>query len=255
MIPPDRIATVPVVFWVVCASVLPVATEGISDQIEVEAVIEKYIDSQGGRDLIASVTTFSMQGAITIESQGLEIAVVQKMQTPDKLVVTQDFPALGVIREVLNGNSGWEWHPITGERPLDETEIEDLRRDTDLQRDLKLFEVYQCIRIGEPETIEGVETIHLIFLEEAGGEEHWYFKDNGDLFQKIHTVSAGPESEFESTERFYDFEELDGFRFPRRIRYINPAYTAELKIFSCHINEELDPGIFELPEYGNFPSR
>ncbi|MCZ6675578.1 MAG: hypothetical protein O7C75_21830 [Verrucomicrobia bacterium] len=228
-------------------SLKSIASDEASERAFVEGVLEKYIDSQGGRELLSTVTSFEMKGTMSLESQGIEIPVVQRIQAPDKVMTTREFPAFGTIREVLNGNAGWEWHPLAGERPLDEAEVKDLLKDSDLQRDLKLFDVYESIRLGPPETIEGYDTIHLIFLDEDGKEEHWYFKENGDLFQKIHTVTAGAASEFESTERFYDFETHQGFRFARRIEYINPAYTAKLTISLCLINQEFDPAIFELP--------
>lgn len=215
----------------------------------VDAVLARYIDSQGGPEILASISTFEISGTMALDSQGLTIPIYQKLQSPDKLVSVQEFPVLGSVKNVLNGKAGWEWHPIAGERPLDLTEIKELLDDSNLQRDLNLREEYESIVWGPSEIIEEIETIHLIFTDEDARVEHWYFKENGDLFQKIHTVSVGPDSEFESTERFYDFEWQDGFRFPRTIHYINPAYTAKLSIARCLINQEFDPEIFKLPDY------
>ena len=219
-----------------------------SDQALIEVIIEKYIQSQGGHERLATLRTLEVEGIMSLESQGLEIPIVQKIESPDKMLLTQEYESFGVIREVLNRNSGWEWHPVAGERPLDEEEVEELLKDADLQRDLKLFEVYETIRLGEPEIIEGNDTTHLIFLDSDGKEEHWYFLENGDLFQKIHTVVSGPESEFESKERFYDYENLSGISLcdPNPIPQI-PAYTAELRVTLCLINEEFDHSSFELP--------
>lgn len=222
-------------------------TSGQTDRDILEEVVEKYIESQGGRVRLATILSLEVEGVIEMTSQGIKIPVVQKIQYPDKVLLTQEYESFGTVREVLNGDSGWEWHPIAGERPLDEAEIKDLLKDADLHRDLRLFELYAGIRLGSPETIEGIETVHLIFLDKEGKEEHWYFKENGDLFQKIHTVTSGPDSEFESKERYYDFKTVRGFRFPHRIKYLHPAYTAVLNVTLCLINEKFDPSTFELP--------
>lgn len=213
----------------------------------VEAVIESYLESQGGADALEDLRSLKIVGEITIESQNLEFEISQQVVAPDKSFTEQDFPGLGLIREVLNGERGWEWHPITGERPLEANEIEDKTQETDLQRDLRLFELYETIELGEPEVIEGIETTQLTFTDFNGKTEQWFFKANGDLFQKIHTVSSGPDSVFESTDRFYDFQVKGRFRFPSRIKFINPSYVAELKITSCDINPEIDPAVFEVP--------
>jgi hypothetical protein len=217
-------------------------------QPTVGSVIARYIYLQGGEEKLSTLSTLKIEGEITIESQGLKFPVTQMIQSPDKSYTVQDFPSLGIIREVLNGEAGWEWHPITGERPLDPGEIRDKLKEADLQRDLKLFKYYKEIKFGQPEQIEGHETIHLILLDEEGRKEHWYFLENGDLFQKIHTVSSGPESEFETTDRYYDFETIDGFRFPTRVHFINPVYLAEFRITDCEINVPIDPEVFGLPE-------
>lgn len=210
-------------------------------------VIERYLESQGGSDALEDLRSLKIIGEITIESQGLEFKVSQQVVAPDKSFTEQHFPGLGLIREVLNGELGWEWHPITGERPLEANEIENKIQETDLQRDLRLFELYDTIEFGDSEVIEGIETTQLIFTDFKGRKERWFFKSNGDLFQKIHTVSSGPDSEFESTDRYYDFQVTGSFRFPSRIKFINPTYIAELKITSCEINAEIDLATFEIP--------
>ncbi len=226
-----------------------IASSALEEDEKVDAVLQDYVDSQGGRDRLLTITSIEVDGIMKLESQGLRIPMAQKMQAPDRVYSIQHFPVLGEIRNALNGNQGWEWHPIAGERPLHYTEVDELLNDANLQRDLNLRGEYSSIRLGPPEIIEGNETIQLIFTDQDGKEEHWYFKSNGDLFQKIHLVSAGPESEFEATERYYDFEEEEGFRFPRKIRYLNPAYEAELTITELVINREIDPSFFELPIY------
>ncbi len=230
-------------------------SESISLDKEIEDVLVRYVDSQGGRKRLLTISSIEVDGIMKLESQGLAIPIAQKIQAPDKVYTMQHFPVFGKIRNSLNGTKGWEWHPIAGERPLHYTEVNELLEDANLQRDLNLRAEYAHIQLGAPEVIEGIETTQLIFTDEDGKLEHWYFKPNGDLFQKIHIVSAGPESEYEATERFYDFEETDGFRFPRRIRYINPAYEAELTIRELVINREIDQSFFELPVYAEEMAR
>lgn len=219
------------------------------EEAAIDAVLKKYVDAQGGEERLSTITSLEIEATMHLDSQGLRVATEQKIQSPDKVLTVQQFPGLGRIENRLNGSIGWEWHPIAGERPLDFTEVDELLDDANFKRDLKLREEYRSIRLGEPEEIEGIETVHLVLTDDRGREEHWYFKPNGELFQKIHRVSSGPESEFESTERYYDLETEDGFRFPRRIRYLNPAYEAELRIEGLYINREIDPELFRLPDY------
>ena len=221
----------------------------------IDDILARYVDSQGGAERLQSISSIEVEGMMKLESQGLDIPMTQKMQAPDKVYTMQHFPGLGKIRNSLNGDRGWEWHPIAGERPLDYTEVDELLEDANLLRDLHLREEYSSIQLESPEVIEGIETTHLVFTHKEGDVEHWYFKSNGDLFQKIHRVSAGPESEFEATERYYNFETTDGFRFPRKIRYLNPAYEAELSITELVINREIDQSLFELPTYAEEMSR
>jgi hypothetical protein len=202
----------------------------------IHEVLEKYIASQGGRDVLASASTFELKGKLILDSQGLQIPLRQRIQSPDKVEFIQDFPVLGSIRTVINGNQGWEWHPISGERPLDADELQEMLNDANLQRDLNLFDAYKSIQLGKPETIEGINTIHLIFIDNRDREEHWFFKENGDLFQKIHWVASGPESAYESRDRFYDFQTVEGFRFPRTIRFFHPTHEAELRIEELVLN-------------------
>ena len=225
------------------------ASSQLTEDAAIDEILQKYVDAQGGAELLSTITSLEIEATMHLDSQGLRISTEQKIQSPDKVLTVQQFPGLGRIENRLNGSIGWEWHPIAGERPLDHTEVEEFLDDANFQRDLQLRDEYLSIRLGDPEVIEGIETTHLIMTDDRGRDEHWYFKPNGELFQKIHRVSSGPESEFETTERYYDHETEDGFRFPRRIRYLNPAYEAELRIEDLYINRDIDPELFSLPEY------
>lgn len=225
------------------------ASEVNDEDATIDTLLQAYVDSQGGRERLLTITSLEVKGTTTLESQGISVPTIQILQTPDKVYTRQDFPSLGIITNRLNGRRGWEWHPIAGERPLDPAEVEEYLDDTDFERDLRLREEYAGVRLGKPEVIEGIETTQLVFTDDDGKEEYWFFKANGDLFQKIHIVTSGPESEFEATERYYELTMEDGFRFPRRIRYIHPAYEAELVITELVINREVDQSLFELPDY------
>lgn len=217
------------------------------ERAAVEEIIERYIASQGGRERMNSLRRMELEGRMELKSQGLNIEVRQKLQTPDKVFMVSEVPGLGTVRQILNGDQGWEKHPLTGTRSMEEREVNDLLREADLQRDLRLFEVYKQIRLAEPEEIEGHMTRHLVFLDANGKEEHWYFKENGDLFQQVRDVPIGPGGEVEIRQRHYDFTTVEGFRFPKLVRLYHPAFEAELTITQCRINPEFDPAIFQVP--------
>ncbi len=218
-----------------------------AERAAIEEIIEQYIASQGGRERMESLRRVELEGRMALESQGLVIELRQKLESPDKVFVTMEFPGLGTVRHILNGDQGWEWHPLTGTRSLEEQEVKDLLRDADLQRDLRLFEVYKEILLAEPEEIEGQMTRHLVLLDEDGKEEHWYFKENGDLFQQVRDVPVGPGGEVKIRQRHYDYTTVEGFRFPKVVRLHNPAFEAEITITRCRVNPEFDPAIFQLP--------
>lgn len=206
----------------------------------VDSILRKYIDFQGGTEALQQLKTLEAFGKLELEGQGLEVMLHQRVETPDKMHFVQEYPVLGTIRSVLNGTTGWEFHPLGGDRPLDPAEIRDMHKDTNLQRDLHLSEEFEDIRIGSPEIIDGVETVHLIFTPESGEPEHWFFKAGGELLRKVRWVASGPESAYESTEHFYDYAVVDGVRLPHTIRFIHPTHTAILRITKYRVNQEMD---------------
>ncbi len=213
----------------------------------VEEIIEKYIASQGGREILKTLRSVELEGEIVLKSQGIIVGMRQKVEAPDKLFMVQGISGIGQVRQVLNGDRGWEWHPVTGQRSLVEREVREFLREVDLQRDLRLFELYDHIGLDEPVEIEGHMTQHLIFSDKECNEEHWYFKDNGDLFQLVRTVPVGPQGELLTRQRFYEFKTVQGFRLPMVTHLHNPAFQAEATISRCLINQEFDPAIFEIP--------
>ena len=219
-----------------------------NDRAEIEEIIERYIASQGGRERIESLRRVELEGQLALKAQGIYIDVTQKLQTPDKVFVTMVTPGVGTVRQILNGDQGWEWHPLSGMRTMAEQEVKDLAREADLHRDLRLFEIYEQIRLGQPAEIEGEMTRHLILSDEDGNEEHWHFKENGDLAQMVRDVPVGPGGNVELRQRFYNFITVDGFRFPKVVRLHNPAFDAEITVNRLVINPEIDPAIFQKPE-------
>lgn len=212
----------------------------------VEAILERYVASLGGREALGRFESRVMRGTFALPLAGVEGPMVFYARRPDRVALEIDLAGVGRIAQGYDGTTGWE-DGLQGFRVLEGEELAEARRDAIFDRDLRLRELYPTMRVLGREAVLGRDAWIVEAVPAEGRPERFYFDAaNGRLLRQDATRSGADGTQ--TVRIFYEeFFEADGVLFPRRIRQELPAFTILMTITAVEHDVEIPGAKFAPP--------
>jgi len=207
-------------------------------------VINKYVDVTGGRENYLKV--IDRTTIMTGEMMNRKFTVTVQQKAPDKLrqeiqvgPATQIFIFDGTNAVMLMGEI---ITPVKGNE-LEKTRIE---AQTNFLLDPESFGVTPQL-LGM-EMIDSVECFKISMTNDTSATWIQYYDVNSGLkIKELRNIEA-QQSKFIQESYYDDYSDVDGLKYPFRIKQSMGLQTAEMKVISISINTGLDDKLFEIPE-------
>jgi hypothetical protein len=217
-----------------------------STKIELSAddVIEKYLESIGGRELIESIIdrTTIMGG----ETMGKSLRIVVQQKAPSML--RQEITA-GTIKQaiIFDGKQGVM---IMGDQQtaLGGNELDKLKLEAQMNFLLNPKEYGVKPELIGMEIIDSVQCYNVSMnLEDSTNWNQYYEVKTGLKVKEIKGVKT-PQGIFEQESLYEDYRKVGEFKYPFKITQTLGAQTIELNIEKIEINTGLQEVLFKIPE-------
>jgi len=221
-----------------------VTKKQVPEGLTANDVIDNYLEAIGGKGKFSNVEdrTTIMRGKIM--EQNLSIVIKQK--APNKL--KQNIRSGEMKQTILY--DGTKGVMIIGDKKteLDNKELEKLKVEARMNF---LLDPEAC---GVSLELKGIETIDsslcykiVLITEEGKCWEQFYEINSGLKIKEVKEVETTLENFVQET--FYsDYKEVDGLKFPFKIKQSFGMQTIEMNVSSVKLNEGLEDSIFEIPE-------
>ena len=207
-------------------------------QSKLDKILEKVIETMGGKDKLATIKTIKKMG--NGEQQGVKYPV--NFYAVHNISERSDFSFNGLTGyQIIGKDSGFNFSPFGGmttpERMTDE-DVKLASDDLDLEGSLINYQAKgHTIELMENEDIDGVDAIQLR-ANLKNGKTVFYFIDP-DTYYIIRTTAKGVSNgqEFTNTSNYYNFKKTkEGLLFP---------FTVDNITFdSIELNVPLDDKLF-----------
>lgn len=217
---------------------------------QVDEILEKYVDSIGGRKNWDRIKTMTIHG--TYDYGGMEFTFASFAKAPDryKVVVTQDTK---YFAQGFNGKTGWKIDVFNAEKTptiLTGKAARAMANEADVELEGPLIgypaKGHQAVLAGV-DTI-GQEVCFKIKLTLRNGETEFYYFDarTSGLVMK-EAVAKNPEMQGDWLTTFYsDYREVDDVKMPFNIvRKLNDQVILTTIISSVVLDEAIDDMEFE----------
>lgn len=213
------------------------------------ALIDKLIKATGGEEALKKIETRVVVAEMAMPAQGLAIKMKIAQKAPNKVFVEQSVPGVMEAKQGFDGEKGWTEDSLQGFRELEGAELEQIKRESNIRRELSLKEDYPGMKVLPDEEIDGKKMHVIEATSKDDRKETWYIDAESGLLAKMQQkVSLGPQGEIDATILLKDYKEIDGIQIPMTMEMKNPAFSAVVKNTSVKHNVELDDKIFEAPE-------
>ena len=213
---------------------------------EPKALIEKSIESAGGREKLSAIKSMSISGEISMPAQNIN-GTLQVHIKPEKASIIADLPGIGQIKSGIDGDIAYEVSDVMGARLLSEDEkkqlLDGMNPDDQFEKYLKLKDM----KVTGPEKVDDSEAWKLTGTNESDDEESHWIDTKTYRALKSKMVINHQMGKMPVEIHFKDYKTIDGIPFPSTIsNTVGPA-TMVMKLNDVKINPEIEDAKFTLP--------
>jgi zinc protease len=208
------------------------------------AVIQKYIYAIGGMENFKNVIdrTTVMSGF----AMNQPIAITIKQKYPNKLL--QEL-SIGEMNQIIYYTDGKGTLKIGNEiTEIEGKELERLKIDATMQFLLDPESYGIKTEVLPNEYVDSVECFVIKFTLPSGIRWFQYFNVETSLKFKETKEIQTKQGLFEQDNYFSDYREVEGIKYPFKIKQYLGLQEIELTVTSIEINTGLDDKLFELPD-------
>lgn len=211
----------------------------------VDTILEKYVQALGGRAALESIGSRMTRltllrsklvnagtASATVIARGEAWTMEITQKAPDKYLSISDTPG-GIVTQGFNGSVGWV-KSSSGQRPLSGAALAQLKRQADLQRELKLREQYPRMTVVGKENLADREAwVVEAFMPEQRRERLFFDAQSGLLLRRVALTRTALGDDPEQTD-YEDYRAVDGVKLPFKIivSYLDDNHYGTTRIVS-----------------------
>jgi hypothetical protein len=184
---------------------------------EASALIARYVDALGGRDLILARTTARTTGSFEVPAAGLKGELEVVTRAPNAVASKVTIPGMGELRSGYDGNVGWSMDPMSGARLLEGGELEDMREQGNLLATIRDASLFTSVETQEQVEMGGVACYRVKLVWKSGRETTDCYAADTGLLVSTATERDSPMGRIAVVSNFQEYRDFGGMKVPTRI--------------------------------------
>jgi len=207
-------------------------------------ILDKYVAALGGTDAIKKINSRVMKGSIHAGGSDTPIELFTK--APNKRISISHMGDRESIT-AFDGTVGWLGSTGRTPREMSPAESEAAGLDAEFALALRLKEMFQQLRPGRPEEINGVQCVSLFGTRQGKPPVRFYFDAKTGLLQRLVRYGETPMGRNPTQIDYADYREVDGVKIPFRWTLSRPNGRFTIQIAEAKANVPVDDAKFAKP--------
>ncbi|MBL9134592.1 MAG: hypothetical protein JNK85_01925 [Verrucomicrobiales bacterium] len=235
--------------WVLAGLLVGVQSPAADATPTVDQILDRYMESLGGRPALERLKTRSIKGEVEMVSLGVRGKLEVQNKAPNLQTSKIEFDGFGTMREGYDGKVAWSAAPFQGVTEKKGGELARVQRTMWFPRELRFKEAYSRMEAKGSAKVGSGEAWVVEGWPAAGKPDRLYFdKKSGLLVREESTVETSlGEMTFEI--EFSDYREVDGVKVPHQHRIPKPeSLNLRITVNEVVHNTELKDSAFTKPK-------
>jgi len=207
-------------------------------------VLDKYVAAVGGPEAIQKATTRVMKGSIHVGSNETPIEVITK--APNKRISITHMQN-GESITAFDGTIGWLGNTGRPPRQMSDAEAEAAGIDAEFALALRIPKMFQQVRAGRPEEINGAECVSLIGTSPGKPPVRFFFDSKTGLLARMVRYGETPLGRNPTQIDYADYRDVAGVKVPFRWTLSRPNGRFTIQIAEAKANVDVDDARFAKP--------
>jgi FtsP/CotA-like multicopper oxidase with cupredoxin domain len=205
-------------------------------------VIENYIEALGGREKLESVKDMSMTMGATI--QGMALTMKLKQKATGKMAMTVEMNG-SVVNETRYDGEKAMVSAMGQKQVLEGEDADAFKSQAMIHPELAYGKKDYELKLTGAEKVDGEPAYKIEITSPDGSKSTEYFAIESGLKLKAVTVQDGPQGSVTVTNRFSDYQEVEGMMVPFQTEAEGMApVPLTMKVQEVQINTGLEDEVF-----------
>jgi hypothetical protein len=153
----------------------------------------------------------------------------------------------GTFISAFDGKIGWSSDPRGGVREMQGQELDQMRRSSQFQHELRFRELFPDLLVLEKTSEEGRPVWVLQATPRDGSPEKFYFDAESGLLLRHDSLQTIADSVIPMEQRYTEFAPVDGVQVPHVLRHKDPNVEWQVTFTEIRQNAPLDAARFAKP--------
>jgi photosynthetic reaction center cytochrome c subunit len=190
-------------------------------------ILEKFVAALGGAEAIQKITSRVEKGLIVVSGSDTPIELFLK--APNKRISVTHM-AKGESYTAFDGAGGWLGSTGRPPRSMSPAESEAAGLDAEFYLALRLPQIFEQVRAGRPESINGIECQTLIGTRPGRPPVRFYFENKSGLLLRQVRYGETPLGRNPTQIDYADYRAVDGVKVPFRwtLSRTNGRFTIQI---------------------------
>jgi photosynthetic reaction center cytochrome c subunit len=220
------------------------ADVGADTKAVVDSIFDKYVAALGGAPAIQRVTSRVEKGSADLGGRTFPVDIYA--QAPDKRVSVMHLPN-GDSLTAYNGTVGWlsaPGHPIQW---MSQAEADAARLDAELDRPLRMKNIFTDFRLLAPQAIDGREASVVQGLREGKPPVNFYFDQQSGVLVRLVRYIDTALGLYPTQIDYADYRDSAGVKIPYRWTIARPSGQFTIQVEQVQQNVAIAKEKFAQP--------
>ena len=221
----------------------PTSAEDLAGEIDVQQIIENYLQALGGRDRLEEIKDITQ--VMKASMQGLELQITSIRKAPNMSFESVTAGEMELQKMLFNGTSGVE--VVQGQsKPLDEKKIQESMVESRIVPEISYEDLGVKLTLTGLEKV-GEEDTYAVEIEQPSGKTSYaYFSKESGLKLKESTTMETPQGSFTQSVEYQDYQEIDGVKFPHKAKIGMGPQVMEAEVVNIELNTGVSDDVFKV---------
>jgi hypothetical protein len=221
---------------------------GVSAAPTPDQLLQKWIESIGGRAALEKITTRTASGTLEMPALGINADFVYKAKAPALRLTEVTVPNFGVVREGYDGKLAWTINPAMGNTEKSGKELARAKREAVFHRELDFKKLFPKLEVTGSTQVKGQEAWILKATTADDDVETFTFDAKSGLLLRQQATVETPNGTVQTDAYIEDYREVDGLKVAHFVRMVSPPEMAfELKFKEYVHNKAIPDSEFQRP--------
>ena len=214
-----------------------------------QELLRKSDEAAGGEEAWKKTTSRRLKGLYQSEDSSVFVGMEILKKSPNKSLTKISLPNGVMIREVCDGRTAWIENSAKGYHEYTGAALEAKLREANFQDPGSIEKFARAGKVTGVEKVSAHIAYVLEFDMDKKTHSKLYFDADSGLIVRSEDVISTPEGPYPVKVDFEDYRDVDGLKFPFRMKRTEKGSVILIRITQVTVNPPLDDTLFLKPDF------